>query len=1135
MIGLDVGSASVKAAVIDPVTGAMLWSDYQRHETRQYEKSLDFLERIEEGFPDVPRTAWRLFSTGTGGADVGAHVGACYVQEVNALCLAVEKMHPDAQSAIELGGEDAKIVVFKPDPRTGRRKKFASMNDKCAGGTGVVIDKVSAKLGISPDALGRMRYEGIARHAIAGKCGVFAESDINGLQKQGVPPDELMASLFDSIVLQNLSVLTRGHTLRPKVLLLGGPNAFIPGMRECWRRHIPEIWAERGVAPPPDTRLEELILAPENALLFGALGAVEFGKSEVEDNPDLGLYHGTEGLRRYIETRRTARGRHGSVGPVEEQCAPSAALTGPAGNEVELAAFRARYMPARGANRWRPMRYPPGSVIEAFLGVDGGSTSAKAVLLDADAQVIAKAYQLCKGNPIEDTREVCAALYRRIVEQACDLRVLGVAVTGYAKDILHDVIGADVSLVETVAHMQGGLHAYPRADVICDVGGQDIKIIFLKNGVVKDFRLNTQCSAGNGYYLQATAAAFGYRLEEYADVAFAAKVMPHFGHGCVVFLQSDIVDFQRQGWQPHEIMAGLADVLPRNIWLYVCQIPDLPRVGKTFVLQGGTQHNLAAVKAQVDYIRGRFKASGIAPEIVVHAHCGESGAIGAALEALRLYEERGYQTRFIGFDALESLTYHTARDERTRCSFCANRCERTFLEVRSTGKIGADAGRLSPFLPLTRRIILANCEKGRAANIEDLREISRRIEATKDANPNLVERAARAAFEPAPAGKLLIAGRPVFQNPKSKIRIGMPRVMNLYGCAPFFAAYFASLGVPPENIVWSDYTSEALYKEGARRGSIDPCYPSKLAIPHVHNLLVHHHTPDAPLTHIFFPSISALPTWLRGVVASRTCPGGAATPESTYAAFVKETDVFAEHGICFKRTVCDLSRPAVCARQLQADWADAIGAGEAEWRRAVRDGLRALEDYQAERRREARAVLAALEREGRLAIVILGRPYHNDPGINHGICEEFQKLGYPILTHDSLPLDDDILDELFGAEVAAGEVASPLHIDDVWKNSYAENSSRKLWAAKFVARHPCLVALELSNFKCGHDAPIYTVVEEIIESAGKPFFHFKDLDENPPGCGASIKIRVQTIAYFLERYSRRMISRERLSNLGRAE
>src|SRR5215468_4615375 len=300
LVGIDVGSTTVKAVAVDTASDGIVWSDYQRHETKQPEKTLEFLGRLEADLGIGPDTC-RIFITGSGGSNLAPLIGAKFVQEVTAVSLAVEKMHPEVHSVIELGGQDAKIIIFKEDPNTGRKKKIPSMNDKCAGGTGAVIDKINAKLHIPAEELCKMGYCGLKLHPVAGKCGVFAETDINGLQKQGVPPDELMASLFESIIQQNLAVLTRGHTLRPQVLLLGGPNCYIKGMRDCWRHNIPIIWKERKVQYDETKPIEELIVVPENAQYFAALGAVEFAKIEVQDNPNFGVFRGLDELQWYLD------------------------------------------------------------------------------------------------------------------------------------------------------------------------------------------------------------------------------------------------------------------------------------------------------------------------------------------------------------------------------------------------------------------------------------------------------------------------------------------------------------------------------------------------------------------------------------------------------------------------------------------------------------------------------------------------------------------------------------------------------------------------------------------------------------------------------------------------------------------
>jgi predicted CoA-substrate-specific enzyme activase len=1113
-VGLDVGSTTVKAVVVDPVADEVLWQDYQRHETKQPEKVLEFLTCIETEFPIAPDRI-RIFITGSGGSGIAPRIGAKFVQEVNAVSLAVEKLYPEAGSVIELGGQDAKIIIFKEDPETGKKTKIPSMNDKCAGGTGAVIDKINAKLRIPADRLCDMGYDGVRLHPVAGKCGVFAETDINSLQKMGVPPDQLMASLFDAIVGQNLSVLTRGNTLRPHVLLLGGPNTYIRGMVEAWRHNIPLIWKERNTPLPDGAGPEDLIRVPDNAQYFAALGAVEFGLSEDEG---VGVYRGTELLRRYID-----------VGRLEEKAA--AGGKGLVDTVDELGEFRERYRKVP----FEPATFEAGQVVRAFIGLDGGSTSTKAVLLDEHREVLAKTYQLSKGNPIVDTQEVLSKLEEAVTSAGAELEVLGIGTTGYAKDILKDVLRADVALVETVAHTESALAFYPDTDVICDVGGQDIKLIILKNRQVKDFKLNTQCSAGNGYFLQSTAEGFGHAVEEYADIAFGAEAMPTFGYGCAVFMQSDIVDFQRQGWKPEEIMAGLAAVLPKNIWLYVSQIPNLASLGTNFVLQGGTQHNLAAVKAQVDFIESRFVGKDVTPRVTVHRHCGESGAIGAGIEAVRLWE-RGRRTEFIGMERVRDISFVTHRSEDTRCYFCKNKCLRTFIDVTVEGSGVDDSDRPSkiPITPGVRRLIVGNsCERGLVEDVDSMRVIKKGMDEAKLGYPNFMQIAAEAVWRSPGAEKVadpphrraltssqkrrneLVARR-------EEMRIGIPRVLNQYSLNPLFAGYLEALGVGTRNLVYSNFTSETLYKEGAKRGAIDPCFPSKIGIPHVHNLLYAHHRKN-PLDVVFFPMIDALPSHLTQTQGCRACPTVTATPEAVKAAFTKEGDLFAEMGVVFMNPLVNPDDPRLFERQMWDAWQDVLGLTRDEHHRAVEEGYRALERFEAGIRSAAREVLDQLEAEDRLGVVVLGRPYHNDPGVCHEILDEFQKIGYPAFTQDSLPIDDDLMWRLFGDDVRAGRIADPLDISDVWKNSYSENTSRKVWAAKYTARHPNLVALELSSFKCGHDAPIYATVEEIVQKSGTPYFCFKDIDENKPT--GSIKIRVETIGYFLQRYREDMVVR----------
>jgi len=1106
LAGIDVGSTTVKAVVVGTAENRTVWRDYQRHDSRQAEVLLDFLRRMEQQAAVCPGET-RMFVTGSGGNALASLIGAKFVQEVNAVSLAVERLHPEVNSVVELGGQDAKIIIFKEEMNGGPKKKICTMNDKCAGGTGAVIDKIVSKLGISAEQLRNQAYQGVRLHQVAGKCGVFAETDINSLQKQGVPSDELMASLFDAVVLQNLSVLTRGNTLRPEVLLLGGPNALIRGMREAWIRNISLLWKERQIELPAGNRPEDMIWAPADAVYYAALGAVEFGKRE---DAETRCYLGTENLADYVEKGRESKLRNSQPGLVESL--------------EELLEFRRRYTNPR----FRPAIFRRGDHVRSFLGLDAGSTSTKAVLLSESGEVLGKAYQLSCGDPIQDTKDLLEQLRQEIESQQAHLEILGVGTTGYAKDVLHDVLCADAAIVETVAHTQSALHYFKDPHCVVDVGGQDIKIIMLHNRQVRDFRLNTQCSAGNGYFLQATAQAFGVATEDYADLAFTAQDMPVFGYGCAVFLQSDIVNFQRSGWRREEILAGLAAVLPKNIFLYVANVPNVASLGTRFILQGGTQNNLAVVKAEVDFIRGSFGKGQQQPEIIVHPHCGEAGAIGAAIEARRLHE-RGRRSTFIGLEAAQQIHYQSTRNEETRCHFCTNNCMRTFLDIANPVEASSH---LQACESGKRRVIIASCEKGSAQDVNSLREIRLGMESIRSRNPNLVELAARSVWKsrapevisdeiPSRGWKKTANRRIALMKNRPKLRVGIPRILAMYSYAPLFSAYLESLGVLPENIVYSDFTTNEMYRSGSSRGAIDPCFPSKIAIAHFHNLIFTKHVRKR-LDCIFLPMFDVLCSPLVRTRACNACPTAAITPETVEAAYTKETNIFAENNIEYLHPLVNLSDRRLFAQQMFDSWSPILGVSRQENERAIEAGYKAWQGYERDIRQQARVVLDMLERENRLGIVMLGRAYHHDPGLNHGILEEFQKLGYPVFSQNTLPLDEDLLDRLFGDEVRAGFISHALDISDVWKTATAASSNMKVWAAKFTARHPNLVAVEFSSFKCGHDAPVYSVVERIIEQSGTPYFCFKDLDENKPT--ASIKLRVETIDYFLRSYREEMAS-----------
>lgn len=1094
-IGIDVGSTTVKAVVMD-TAGTVLWKDYRRHNTRQSRQVRSFLQEITAAFPDHQ---FRIFTTGSGSRALSPALNALYIQEVNAVTYAVEKFYPQAGSVIELGGQDAKVIIWKEDEQ-GRKSTLTFMNDKCAGGTGATIDKILGKIGITHEQASAVRAGGKTIHHIAAKCGVFAETDVVGLVKNGIDKEEIVISLCTAIAKQNLEVLVRGNVLRDSVLLLGGPHTYLPVFAEIWREQLSATWALHNWTPAP-LPLEELVFVPPDAQYFAALGAVLFGS---ESESLLARAHDTQPAEERLFEGFEALDHVIGEGRLAQMMASGAVRQGLVSSAAELQEFTARYSIP-------PFEPPPlkrGSTLRCCIGIDGGSTSSKLALIDHSGTLIYKDYILSQGNPIADVRQMFEALGQWSAEQAVTLDIIGTAVTGYASAILKTAFGFDKAIVETVAHMRAAVATYGEVDLICDVGGQDIKVLFMKHGRVVDFKLNTQCSAGNGYFLQAMAEQFGIAIEDYAARAFTAHQAPAFNYGCAVFMEQDRVNFQQLGWTNEEIMAGLALVLPLNIWNYVVQEPHIARFGTRFVLQGGTQKNLAAVKAQVDYIKSRI------PEAQVHVHkyADIGGAIGAALE---INSTPADSCSFIGIQRAATLRFTTTNDQTTRCRFCTNSCQRTFVDIAVEGR--------EP----VRFISGYGCEKGAVEEISAMRQGQQSRDAQRNRFPNLVELSSKLvfenfAFDPLPAqgsrstdvcehnglANAQLRATPFSRSStqaatkRSGMVIGMPRLLNMFMYAPFFSTYFRTLGV--REIVWSDYTSERLWAEGNKWGAIDPCFPAKVAPAHIWQLLN-----KKELTTICFPMITHLESAVANTLGNNACVIQMGTPEVTEAVFTRDVDMFASRGMEYWKPLVRLDRPLEAEGLLLEYFAQRLGitAHENAW--AVKQGFAAQRAYLEKLREHGRHCINELIEQDRIGIVVLGHPYHHDPGLNHGILDEFQLHGFSVLCIEALPDDEAFLMPLFGDEAHEGG----RDIREVWMRNFNRNTNLKVWGSMIAARHPNLAVIDFSSFKCGHDAPTYSYIDSILDASQTPHFLFHDIDQSKPR--ASIHIRIQTIEYFL--------------------
>lgn len=512
------------------------------------------------------------------------------------------------------------------------------------------------------------------------------------------------------------------------------------------------------------------------------------------------------------------------------------------------------------------------------------------------------------------------------------------------------------------------------------------------------------------------------------------------------------------------------------------------------------------------------------------------------METLRVVKRRGYST-FLGLDAAINLQYRSRNDESTRCNFCPNHCSRTFIDSKTPD--GETARYISGF----------SCEKGTVEDKEAVVKLTRERQELKKHYPNLVEYEARRMYqhfykpEALPEADSLVddvqlkrgwfglggirktsytrkftRSSAEAMEQRAKLRIGIPRVLNIWSTAPFWRTYFESLGIDKRNLVFSDFTSEEMWQEGGKYGSIDPCYPSKVAQAHVHNLLFKHHE-KKPLDYIFFPCITHIPTNLHNVMDSASCPIVAGAPNVIKAAFTKEVDFFDTRGVSYLDPAVSFTEPHLMKKQLYEAFGDRLQITEDESDFAVDQGWKAMQLFDDEMQEKGRAILEQIEQENRLAILLIGRPYHSDPGLNHNVLEEFQVLGYPILSMRSIPKDEAWLKRFFHEDLQSGRVEYALEVSDVWPENFSSNSVQKVWAAKFAARHPNVAVLDLSSFKCGHDAPTYGLIDSIIGASGTPYSALHDIDANKPS--GSIKIRVKTYAHSLG------LHEERLEDLAR--
>ncbi len=717
-IGLDVGSTTIKAIVLDNV-GSIVYSAYERHFSQITAKTVEALKKIRDRFSREEKMS--LVISGSAGMGMAENCSIDFVQEVYATKVAAEKNAPDTDVIIELGGEDAKIIFLQGAME-------ARMNGSCAGGTGAFIDQMATLLNITPDEMNEYAKEHTRLYTIASRCGVFAKSDIQPLINQGADKRDISASIFHAVVNQTIGGLAQGRAIKGHVLYLGGPLTFMSELRGSF-----------------DEALGLHGTCPEHSLYYVALGAALCAKNEIDLDQAIGKLSGYESVSEFQTLPPLFR------------------------DEEEYKEFCARH--AKADVRYGSLEDYQGM---AYLGIDAGSTTVKAVVMGEEHEILDSIYRSNSGNPVPIVLEYLKSIY----ERAPKLRIAGSCVTGYGEEIIRNAFSIDHGLVETMAHLKAAQEFMPDVEFIIDIGGQDMKCFKIHNSAIDNIYLNEACSSGCGSFLQTFAGALNYSSEEFSRLGLFSQNAVDLGSRCTVFMNSSVKQAQKDGVSTADISAGLSISVVKNAIYKVIRPASMDELGKKIVVQGGTFLNDAVLRA--------FERE-LGFHVVRPVIAGLMGAYGCALDARS--RSRGRST-LLDAGALDAFT-HEVRN--INCGLCSNNC-RLSVNTFSGG----------------RKYIAGNkCE----------RPVTKR---TSDTLHNIYK-----------YKQELLAAYACHQGTR-KETIGLPLGLNMYELVPFWHRFFATLGF---GVVVSPFSNRELYLQGQNTIPSDTvCFPAKMLHGHIANL-----------------------------------------------------------------------------------------------------------------------------------------------------------------------------------------------------------------------------------------------------------------------------------------------------------
>ena len=883
-LGIDVGSTTIKVVALDSYN-KVIYNDYRRHFSNIKNTLIDSLE---ECFKKIGNFDLKITVTGSGGIGVAQWLQCDFQQEVIACTRAVEEFINKTDVVIELGGEDAKITYLKGgiDQR---------MNGACAGGTGAFIDQMAILLNTDAQGLNILARDAENIYPIASRCGVFAKTDIQPLINEGAKKSDIAVSIFQAVVDQTISGLACGKPIRGKVTFLGGPLHFLDSLRE---RFIKTLNLKEGE-----------YFVPENSEIYVALGA-----AILSENNEI------------ISSKELIK----KLNSISEKEIEDNFLEPLFKNDKEYFDFKKRHdssvVPKSDLKTYK------GNI---FLGIDVGSTTTKAVVLGQNGELLYSSYNNNEGSPLNKTLEILKELYILINK---DTRIAKAAVTGYGEGLIKAALGIDIGEIETICHFRGAKEFMPNVEFILDIGGQDMKALMIKDGVINNILLNEACSSGCGSFIEGFSKSLGISIDEFAKLAISSKRPVDLGSRCTVFMNSKVKQVQKEGVSVSDISAGLSYSVIKNALYKVIKIRNFDELGKNIIVQGGTFYNDGILRS-FEKITG---INVVRPEIA-----GLMGAYGAALISKENHKENEIST-IITRDKINDFTIETSCE---RCGICGNNCLLTINKFSETEKY----------------ITGNRCER-------PLGEIAK-----KKNVPNLYKYKLKRIF----------SYKPLSKEEAIRGEIGIPRVLNMYENYPFWFTFLTKLKF---KVVLSPISNKGIFKLGIETiPSESACYPAKISHGHIMYLI------NKGLKIIFYPCVPYEYKEDSGANNHYNCPMVTSYPD----VIKNNIDDLKEKNIKYLSPFLSLHNKEKLYKRLYEIFEE-FNVTKKEIIEAVDAAFNERENVVSDIRKKGEETLKYIEEHKMKGIVLSGRPYHIDPEINHGLTDIITSFNMAVLTEDSV-------------------------------------------------------------------------------------------------------------------------------------